>query len=107
MTTLIEMLEIIDPKKAKELDDFLKHTTLTIKLIYVNSSMDMDNLRKAEKVFKLLEDGYRTSNTISALETLRDAVTRTIEAERLLISVVEDLNGFFGRNKNDYANSDS
>ena len=106
MTTLMELLEVIDPKKAKELDDFLHHTTMTINLTFAQSSIDMDNLRKAEKVFKWVKDGYNPSNAGYALETLRDAVTHTIEAERLLISLVEDLNGFFGRNINDHTNSD-
>ena len=107
MTTLMELLEVIDPKKAKELDDFLHYTTMTINLTFAQSSMDMDNLRKAEKVFKWIKDGYNPSNAGYAMETLRDAVTHTIEAERLLMSVVEDLNGFFGRNTNDHTNSNS
>jgi hypothetical protein len=107
MTTLMELLEVIDPKKAKELNDFLQHITLTIKFMYVNSSMNMDDLRKADKVFRQLKDGYNPPNASSALETLRDAVTHTIEAERLLMSVVENLNVFFKESTNDHTNSDS
>lgn len=101
------MLKIIDPKKAKELDDVLSYTRVTINLTFAQSSMDMDNLRKAEKIFTWLKGGYRPSNASHALETLRDAITHTIEAERLLMAVVKDLNEFFGRSTDDYTNSDS
>ena len=107
MTTLMELLKVIDPKKAKEIDDFLHYTKVTINLTFAQSSMDMDNLRKAEKVFKWIKDGYNPSNAGYAMETLRDAVTHTIEAERLLMSVVENLNVFFRESTNDHTNSDS